>query len=157
MAVLIGPLGTIESLCSDGRELIDSVAPVIVTDDKWRNFDTENLQHEVEMDGSVTLTGHRSYGQQVLKFTQTMRLIHGRLRVQYNWRAHTPLRLRAFRQSVRFSPRVFGGKVIDTDKEQIPSATGCGRRSQPGQRHHLGNLADREVNRSQSTCHRPRI
>ena len=26
---------------------IDSVAPVILTDDKWRNFGTENLQHEV--------------------------------------------------------------------------------------------------------------
>ena len=28
--------------------------------------------------------------------------------------------LRAFRQSVRFSPRVFGGKVLRTDKDQIP-------------------------------------
>ena len=119
VAIMIGPLGTIESLCSGGRELIDSVAPVIVTDDKWRNFDTENLQHRVEMDGSVKLTGQRSYGQQILEFTQTIRLINGRLRVQYHWLAKTPIQLRAFRQSVRFSPRVFGGMVMNTGKDQI--------------------------------------
>ncbi len=119
MAILIGPSGTIESLCSGGRELIDSVAPVIVTDDKWRNFDTENLRHRVEVDGSVTLTGQRKYGQQILEFTQTVRLLKGRLRVQYNWLAQTPVQLRAFRQSVRFSPRVFGGKVMNSGKEQI--------------------------------------
>ena len=119
MAILIGPSGTIESLCSGERELIDSVAPVVVTDDKWRNFDSENLQHDVGADGSVTLTGQRTYGQQILEFTQTMRLVNGRLRVQYNWLARTPIQLRAFRQSVRFSPRIFGGKVMNTGKDQI--------------------------------------
>ena len=63
MAILIGPKGTIESLCSGEQELIDSIAPVIVTDDKWRNFDTGNLQHQVGPDGSVTLTGQRTHGQ----------------------------------------------------------------------------------------------
>ncbi|NQT17974.1 MAG: hypothetical protein HQ582_34805 [Planctomycetes bacterium] len=119
MAILIGPKGTIESLCSGEQELIDSIAPVIVTDDKWRNFDTENLQHQVGSDGSVTLTGQRTHGQQILEFTQTIRLIGGRLRLQYDWLARTPLQLRAFRQSVRFSPRVFGGRVMSTATDRV--------------------------------------
>ncbi len=119
MAILIGPSGTIESLCSGGQELIDLVAPVIVTDDKWRNFDTENLQHEVGADGSVALTGQRTDGQQILEFTQTLRMAEGRLELKYDWRAKTSLQLRAFRQAARFSPRVFGGKVMNTDEERI--------------------------------------
>ena len=119
MAILIGRSGTIESLCCDGRELIDSVAPVIVTDGRWRNFDTEDLQHEVEPDGSLTLTGKRTYGQQILEFTQTLRLSGGRLQSEYHWRAKTPLQLKAFRQSVRFPPRVFGGTVLRSGENEV--------------------------------------
>ena len=43
MAILIGPDGAIESLCRGGQELIDSVAPVIVSDDKWQNFEDRRL------------------------------------------------------------------------------------------------------------------
>ena len=125
MAILIGPEGTIDSLCADRQELIDAVAPVIVTDDQWRNFDTADLHHEVSPDGSLTLTGKRTFGKQVLDFTQTMRLTDGRLVLDYRWRARTPLQLRAFRQSVRFSPRVFGGKVMrtGTDRVSLPQVT----------------------------------
>jgi hypothetical protein len=120
MAILIGREGTIESLCAGGQELLDSVAPVIVSDDKWRNFDTEDLQHEVSPDGTVMVTGKRTFGTQVLEFTHTMRLADGRLVLDYHWRARTPLQLRAFRQSVRFSPRLFGGKVMSTGTDPVP-------------------------------------
>jgi hypothetical protein len=75
-------------------------------------------------DGSVTLAGTRTDGQQILEFTQTLRLVNARLSVNYRWRAQTALELRAFRQSVRFSPRVFGGKdmITDTDRVHLPIA-----------------------------------
>ena len=56
-----------------GQELIDSVASAIVKDDKWRNLETHGLQHEVGSNGTLTLTGNRRHGQQVLEFTQTIR------------------------------------------------------------------------------------
>jgi len=73
----------------------------------------------------LTLTGKRTFGEQILEFAQTMRLAGGRLVLDYRWRARTPLRLRAFRQCVRFSPRVFGGKVMSTGAEHVtlPQAT----------------------------------
>ncbi len=120
MAILIGPEGTIRSLFSGGQELIDSVAPVIVTDDTWQDFGTENLEHEVGPDGSLTLTGKRTFDKQILEFSQTALLVDGRLTLDYHWHARTPLHLRAFRQSVRFSPRVFGGKVMTTDTGPVP-------------------------------------
>ena len=43
----------------------------------WRNFDTEDLQHEVGPDGALTLTGKRTYEEQILEFTQTIRLTDG--------------------------------------------------------------------------------
>jgi len=124
-AILIGSDGTIESLCSGGQELIDAVATVIVADDRWRNFDTTRLQRKIGPDGSLTLTGLRSFEKQSLEFTQTMRLATGRLVLDYHLRARTPLELRAFRQCVRFSPRVFGGKTGGTGAEQVllPQAT----------------------------------
>lgn len=118
-AILSGSDGTIKSLRSDGQELIDAVATVIVSDDRWRNFDTADLHHHISPDGSLTMTGKRSFGKQVLEFTQAMRLSDKRLVLDYRWRARTQLQLRAFRQCVRFSPRVFGGKVINTDTEHV--------------------------------------
>lgn len=119
MAILIGQSGVIESLCCDRQELIDSVAPTIVTDDRWRNFGTEDLQHHVEPDGVLTLTGKRTYEKQTLQFTQTLRLADGCLKSEYRWRANSPLRLRAFRQSVRFSPRVFAGTTLRADESKV--------------------------------------
>ena len=65
------------------------------------------------------MTGKRIHGQQILKFTQILRLAGGCLESEYRWRATTPLQLRAFRQSVRFSPRVFGGTVLRTGDDHV--------------------------------------
>ncbi len=112
VGVLIDSDASIKSLCWNGRELIDSIAPVIVSDARWQNFSTKELRHQVGRDGSVTMTGQRTDGEQILEFTETIQLANARLEVDYHWRAETPLQLRAFRQSVRFSPREFGGKVL---------------------------------------------
>lgn len=119
MAILIDDSGTIRSLRCDGIELIESIAPIIVTDDRWRNFDVEQLQHEVRPDGSLVLTGLRTHEQQTLEFTQTIRLSSGCLTSDYQWRAKTPLQVKAFRQSLRFSPRLFGGTVLRAGSEEI--------------------------------------
>ena len=118
-AILVGQSGLVESLCWDGQEMIDSIAPVIVTDDKWRNFDTTDLEHQVGPGNTLTLSGKRIYGQQIIEFTQTLRLAGGRLESEYRWRAKTPLQLRAFRQSVRFSPRLFGGTRLRTSEDEV--------------------------------------
>ncbi len=118
-AVLIGQSDSIESLCVRGQELIDLIAPVVVTDDRWRNFDTEGLQHDIGADGTLTLRGRRRYEQQTLEFTQKLRMAEGRLALEYHWRAATPLQLRAFRQSVRLMPRVFGGKMLYAGGREI--------------------------------------
>ncbi len=119
MAILIGPGGAIESLCLGGKELIDTVTTVIVTDDKWQNFDTQNLKHQIGPDGSITLTGQRTDGQQTLEFTQTLRLANSRLSLDYHWRAQTPLHVKAFRQSVCVPPRLFGGRAMSTDTDPV--------------------------------------
>jgi hypothetical protein len=116
---LIGPSGNVLSFCVDGQELIDSIATVIVHDDRWQNFDTEDLRHEVGSDGSLTLRGKRTYKNQGLEFTQTVRLTDGRLESKYVWRANTPLALRAFRQNVRLPPRLFAGTKLRADDNQV--------------------------------------
>ncbi len=119
MAILIGLSGAIESLCCDDQEVIESIVPRIVTDDRWQNFDTKDLQHQVGPDGALTLTGKRTFEKQIVEFTQTFRLTDGRLKCEYHWRAKTRLQLRAFRQSIRFSPRSFAGTKLRTGDNEV--------------------------------------
>lgn len=112
LAVLLNESGGVDSFCVDGDELIAGVQSVIVQDDRWKNFATSNCQHTVQANGAVVFTGMRTFAEQKLSFTTSVRVERRTMTIDFEWTALTPLQIRAFRQAIDLSPRRFGGTTF---------------------------------------------
>lgn len=119
LAILVNGFGEVESLSHNGIELIVGVRPVIVQDQRWRNFAFAEVQHEVNSSGELVFTGRRTDQGQAIGFRQTIRVDHGRLTIEYRWQAETPLKLHAFRQAIYLSPRTLGGRTIQSPQGPV--------------------------------------
>ncbi len=112
VAALLNQSGSVESFCLGGQELVSEIRSVIVHDSRWKDFAVEDCRHAVAADGTLVFKGTRSFDQQRLAFTETVRLAGGKLTVDYQWTAQTPLELQTFRQAVLLPPRLFGGASL---------------------------------------------
>ncbi len=101
------PDGTLRSLWSGGEELVVAVRQHT----SIRNVDLvpQGIQNTVNADGSVTITGQRSDGHQLVRYTQEVRAVGQQLSMAWSWQALTPLSPSGWRTVVDVPVSTFAG------------------------------------------------
>ena len=113
-AALLDEQGKLLEVTDGTRSVLEQLRPVIVSDDRWRDFAYAQCTHQVAADGSVVFTGRRAEGEAALSFREGVRQEGAGLEVRYAWEALGDVHVGTWRQQLDFPVSVYGGGRFET-------------------------------------------
>ena len=118
LAAIFDAQGRLLSLTDGTQALLEGLRPFIVSDDRWRDFEYEDCNHQVLPDGTLRFTGRRTEGDVAVRYQQLVEVEGRELTVSYDWEALTDAHLHMWRHQVDFPVTGYGGGRFEAGEAQ---------------------------------------
>lgn len=105
-AAVFNERGVITTLTRGPQPVVRKIGPVIVKDNRWKDFDTVGVSHEFK-DGRLVFKGERVDGDMRTAFVETITAENDALVIKWDFRALTPVHFHAFRLAADLPVELF--------------------------------------------------